>query len=157
MRAASSGFEFVSQIFRADATIPVILVSANPDGQLVRRGFLAGAFDFLMLPIDDKDLQLIVSTALARKNRRREIDSDLPVDHETKAQLENLTPREFEVLGEMLRGMSIKQLAIRFEVSIQTAAKHRARVLNKMRIENEVQLIHLLGRRWQQIYPDIYI
>ena len=145
--AANSVFEFVAQIVRADATVPVMLMSANAHGQLVRQGFLAGAYDFLMLPIDDKNLQHIVSTALARKNRRREIDADVPVDQETRAQLDNLTPREFEVLGEMLRGMSIKQLAVRFEVSIQTAAKHRARVLNKMRIENEVQLIHLLGRR----------
>lgn len=151
------GLGVLAKILRSDGSMPVILLSGDGNGTLVREAFLGGAFDFLTKPLQKPEFQKSVGIAVTRKNRRRVMDEKHPVDMDVRGRLDMLTPREFEVLGEMLRGMSIKQLAARFEISIQTAAKHRARVLHKMRMENEVQLIHLLGRRWEQIYADIVI
>lgn len=150
-------FEVLAKVLRGVGSMPVIILSHDRCGVLVRNAFLSGAQDFLVKPLEAKELQKVVGNAVARKNRRTANEENNPVDAEIRKRLDLLTPREFEVLGELLRGMSIKQLAVRFEISIQTAAKHRARVFHKMRIENEVQLIHLLGRCWQQIYADIVI
>lgn len=155
--AQATNFDMLAKVIRGNGSMPAVILSHDGDGSLVRSAFLFGAHDFLLKPLDSKEFQRVVGSAVARKSRRAIVDESLPVEPEFRRWLDNLTPREFEVLGEMLRGMSIKQLAARFEISIQTAAKHRARVLHKMRVENEVQLIHLLGRRWQQIYSDIVI
>jgi DNA-binding CsgD family transcriptional regulator len=54
-----------------------------------------------------------------------------------------LTPRESEVMELMLTGKSQKQIAAELHVSIQTAAKHRAKVLEKLKVANDVELLRL--------------
>jgi DNA-binding CsgD family transcriptional regulator len=54
-----------------------------------------------------------------------------------------LTPRELEVMEMLVSGMSQKQIAQELNISVQTAAKHRARVLDKLKLQNDVELVHL--------------
>jgi two-component system response regulator DctR len=54
-----------------------------------------------------------------------------------------LTPREQEVMEMLVSGMSQKQIAQELNISVQTAAKHRARVLDKLKLQNDVELTHL--------------
>ncbi len=57
-----------------------------------------------------------------------------------------LTPREREVMELLVEGMSQKQIAAALDISVQTAAKHRARLLDKLQIKNDVELVHLALR-----------
>jgi DNA-binding CsgD family transcriptional regulator len=41
-------------------------------------------------------------------------------------------------------GKTMKKIAARLEISIQTCSKHRTRVLEKMGAENDVELVRLL-------------
>ena len=41
-------------------------------------------------------------------------------------------------------GKTMKQIAAQLEIGIQTCSKHRARVLEKMGAENDVELVRLL-------------
>ena len=54
-----------------------------------------------------------------------------------------LTPREQEVMEMLVSGLSQKQIAQELNISVQTAAKHRARVLDKLKLQNDVELVHL--------------
>jgi PAS domain S-box-containing protein len=54
-----------------------------------------------------------------------------------------LTPREQEVMEMLVSGMSQKQIAQELNISVQTAAKHRSRVLDKLKLQNDVELTHL--------------
>jgi DNA-binding CsgD family transcriptional regulator len=54
-----------------------------------------------------------------------------------------LTPRELEIMEMLVSGMSQKQIAQELNISVQTAAKHRARVLDKLKLQNDVELVHL--------------
>ncbi len=55
-----------------------------------------------------------------------------------------LTPREAEVMDLIVSGRSQKQIAAALEISMQTAAKHRARVLRKLNVDNDVELVRLV-------------
>jgi DNA-binding CsgD family transcriptional regulator len=55
-----------------------------------------------------------------------------------------LTPREAEVMDLIVSGRSQKQIAAALEISMQTAAKHHARVLRKLNVENDVELVRLV-------------
>jgi PAS domain S-box-containing protein len=55
-----------------------------------------------------------------------------------------LTPREAEVMDLIVSGLSQKQIAAALGISMQTAAKHRARVLRKLNVENDVELVRLV-------------
>jgi DNA-binding CsgD family transcriptional regulator len=54
-----------------------------------------------------------------------------------------LTARESEVMDLMLTGRTQKQIAAELKVSVQTAAKHRAKVLEKLGVVNDVELLRL--------------
>jgi DNA-binding CsgD family transcriptional regulator len=49
------------------------------------------------------------------------------------------------VLDLLVAGRRLKEVASTLAISLQTAAKHRSRILIKMRAENDVELAHLVG------------
>jgi DNA-binding NarL/FixJ family response regulator len=55
-----------------------------------------------------------------------------------------LTPREREVMEHLLKGKALKRIASELNVSIPTVSKHRTQVLEKMQVENDVELVKLL-------------
>jgi PAS domain S-box-containing protein len=59
---------------------------------------------------------------------------------------DKLTPREAEVMDLIVSGKTQKQIASELAISIQTAAKHRAKVLEKLQVCNDVELVHLALR-----------
>ncbi len=79
---------------------------------------------------DDRDLLLRVASMIA------------PVLH-ARMERDKLTPREAEVMDLLVSGMSQKQIATALNISIQTTAKHRSRVLNKLHLRGDVDLVHL--------------
>lgn len=79
---------------------------------------------------DDRDLLLRVGTIIG------------PAMH-ARIQRDKLTPREAEVMDLIVAGMSQKQIATTLGISVQTTAKHRSRVLEKLNLVSDVQLVHL--------------
>jgi PAS domain S-box-containing protein len=79
---------------------------------------------------DDRDLLLRVSAIIG------------PALH-ARIQRDKLTPREAEVMDLIVAGMSQKQIATTLGISVQTTAKHRSRVLEKLNLSSDVQLVHL--------------
>jgi two-component system, LuxR family, response regulator FixJ len=101
----------------------------------------AGAVDFLEKPADDEKVLAIVRHALEKDRRRRSVEANHP---EIAARIARLTPRERETMHFMLEGDATKRIASQLDVGNQTAAKHRARVLSKMGVGNEAELVRLL-------------
>ncbi len=79
---------------------------------------------------DDRDLLIRVSAIIG------------PALH-ARIQRDKLTPREAEVMDLIVAGMSQKQIATTLGISVQTTAKHRTRVLEKLHLTSDVQLVHL--------------
>ena len=70
-----------------------------------------------------------------RLSRAHEVGSDVT------ARISELTPREAEVMDLIVEGKTQKQIAALLEISIQTASKHRAKILEKLRVANDVELL----------------
>ena len=51
-----------------------------------------------------------------------------------------LTPREREVMDLLVAGQSMKQIGSKLQISLPTCSKHRSSVLEKLEVENDVQL-----------------
>jgi|SRR6185436_11633326 len=56
---------------------------------------------------------------------------------------ERLTPRERQVLGEIVRGSSNKQIGRLLEVSPRTIEVHRARIMTKLGAKNAADLVRI--------------
>lgn len=136
-----SGLELQQRLLDANIRVPIIFVSGHADVGIAATAFRAGAFDFVEKPVHDEDLLQRIQQAIAKdaESRKQRTHHD-----EVKRRIGTLTPREREVLDSLVQGKSIKQVASHFSVSVQTAAKHRARVLEKMDVINEVELVYLI-------------
>jgi DNA-binding NarL/FixJ family response regulator len=58
--------------------------------------------------------------------------------------LQVLTEREREVMDRLVAGRTVKQIATEFDVSIQTIAKHRTKLLEKLKVENDIELVRMI-------------
>ena len=100
--------------------------------------------DFLEKPVDDDLLLEHIHEAVARDADQRRQGSA----QEFAARLSRLTPREKDVLDGLISGKSLKEIAIASNVTVQTIWRHRVSVLEKMGVENSVELVRFASR-WE--------
>ncbi|MEI6501835.1 MAG: response regulator transcription factor [Armatimonadota bacterium] len=69
------------------------------------------------------------------------------------AQLEDLTPRELEVIQKAAEGLTSAEIGKHFFISARTVETHRSRAMQKMGLHNHVELVRFFVRREMQ-EPD---
>ncbi len=134
----ASGLQLQSMLDAQQVDVPIIFISGHVDVRTASEAFRAGACDVLTKPVDTELLLERVEEALEKGRRQWLTKREEELKRE---QLRKLTPKEGEVYQELLKGRSIKQLAAFFDISFQTAAKHRARVLDKLGVDTDAQLL----------------
>jgi len=134
-----SGLKLQETLDARGITIPIIFVSGHVDVPTASKAFRAGAKDVITKPVDDTLLLDRVAEMLSEDQLYRQ---ELERSAEARERLKLLTPKEREVFEQMMLGRTIKQLSNHFEVGFQTVAKHRSRVLEKLRVETDAKLIH---------------
>ncbi len=116
---------------------PVICLTTSPKLSDVVHAIQSGVFDVLVTPVEPTTLWTTIERAIQAELAERE---RLQHRQTIYSCIETLTKREREVMSLVVEGFSLKQIASRLDVRFQTAAKHRARVLRKMGVANDVQL-----------------
>ncbi|MBX7073970.1 MAG: response regulator [Pirellulales bacterium] len=132
-----TGMDLYEQIMARGIRLPTIFVTGHGEVKNCSRAFRAGAIDFLEKPVADDILIARIQIALSRTIQARRAS-------EVNRRRETLTMREQEVLDLLVAGRRLKEVASTLAISLQTAAKHRSRILIKMRAENDVELAHLV-------------
>ena len=102
-----------------------------------------GASDFLTRPVNDEELLAAVRGAIEKDRAFRREQAELS---EVRARLATLTPREREVLEYVVTGKLNKQIAGDLGTVEQTVKVHRARVMQKMRVQSVAELVRLTQR-----------
>jgi two-component system, LuxR family, response regulator FixJ len=125
-----------------ETRLPIIFVTGHGDVPHCAQALKAGALDFLEKPVRREVILERVRCALETDQRNRRVKSTHP---EITARITLLTPREREMMDLLLLGMDMKKIAAGLDIGIQTVAKHRTRVLDKMQVQNEAELVRLLG------------
>jgi FixJ family two-component response regulator len=133
-----SGLELQENLAAHQCGLPVIIISGHADVPMCVRAFEAGAFAFLEKPVNQQNLLEQVQKAIELdKKNRNEI---MPLD-DIKSRISLLTPREQEVMDLLVTGNSMKQIASKLQISLPTCSKHRTKVLDKLGVDNDVQLV----------------
>ena len=135
-----SGLDLQVRLAKQSSILPVIVTTANGDVKSCVRAFHAGAFDFMEKPVDVPHLLERIAEAMDKNARNRKL---VQQQREIEARVRSLTPREREVMVAVIAGKATKMIAAEMSVSLQTVAKHRSRVIDKMLAENDAELIHL--------------
>src|SRR6266481_8763089 len=135
-----SGLDLQKRMVEAGTEIPIIFMTGHGDIPMTVRAMKAGAVEFLTKPFRDQDLLDAIQQALERDRAAREQRAEKA---ELRARYDSLTPRESEVMGEVITGLLNKQIAAALGTSELTIKLHRAQVMHKMRAESLADLVRM--------------
>jgi len=124
-----SGLDFQRELSAAKIQLPIIFITGHADIPMSVQAMKGGALEFLTKPFRDQDLLDAIQLGLARDRARRESERALAVLRE---RFETLSPREREVMAQVVKGRLNKQIAGDIGISEVTVKVHRSQVMRKM-------------------------
>jgi two-component system response regulator FixJ len=136
-----NGLELLAALAERAEAPPVIMITGHGDVPLAVRAMKLGAVDFIEKPFDAQLLAARVREAL-RVERARGQGLAAP-DDGIRRRLDLLTPRERDVLEQLVVGRSNKAVALELDISPRTVEIHRARVMEKLAVGSLAELVRL--------------
>lgn len=141
--APLSGLVTFEQLKALDCPWPVLFLTGHGDVGTAVAAVKNGAWDFLEKPFQDNELVDRVAQALAAASAVSHADEET---RRLKLALSSLSPRERQVLDELIRGHYNKNIADHLGITPRTVEFHRANIFEKMGVSSAVELAHKLGR-----------
>lgn len=138
-----SGMVTFEQLKALGCPWPVLFLTGHGDVGTAVAAVKQGAWDFLEKPFQDNELVDRVQQALAAASAAQHDDAQT---HRLRMALASLSPREREVLDELIRGHYNKNIADHLGITSRTVEFHRAHIFEKMGVSSAVELAHKLGR-----------
>jgi len=140
-----SGLDILKELKTRKPKLKVLILSMHPEEQYAVRALRAGASGYLTKDrMPDELLAAIRIVALGRKYVSSSLAEKLAFELETGAERplhKALSDREYQVMVYIALGKSLKEIAGELSVSIKTISTYRSRVLRKMRMKNNAELI----------------
>ena len=133
-----SGLDLIREVGELDPSLPLILVSAYATVPVVWEGFRHGIVDFLEKPTDEERLLERVAASVSLRGQRLDAERERAG---FRRRLDSLTSREREVWERLIQARSMKEIAAELRTSVQTIAKHRTRIHEKMDVQTDIDLV----------------
>lgn len=141
-----SGLEVLKEIKRARPKLPVLILSMHPEDQFAVRLLKAGASGYMTKESAPEELVGAVNKAVAGGRyvsvALAEKLASLIVHDVQTAPHENLSDREFLILRLIASGKQVSGIARELSLSVKTISTYRSRLLEKMSMSNNAELVH---------------
>jgi FixJ family two-component response regulator len=133
-----SGLDLQQNLRERGIFLPVVVLTAHGDVPTTRLAMKNGAFDFLEKPINDEVLLDVLQNAIWEDIHRRETEH---AEQAARSRLARLTPREREVHAMLIDGLSLREIAVRLNISPRTVEVYKARMMEKLQYRSLAELI----------------
>ncbi len=141
------GFALAKRIRSNEATslIPIIFLTAKTGSMDRIEGFRSGVDAYLTKPFEPDELLAVISAILTRVERTHSHIARLVFTEEAQKPREvfydeDLTEAETRVAGAVARGLSNKEIASEFAISVRTVEHHIRNILSKKNFSNRVEI-----------------
>ena len=149
------GTQLIEQLRNANPLFAALVLTASLDRTEHARAVEAGAAGVLHKSADVDEIldatrrlgegetllsqdELVALLRLAGQNREEEL--------EARASIEQITPREREVLMALAKGLSNKEIAAKLHMSVDTERTHMMNILNKLGVHSRLQALLFAAR-----------
>lgn len=135
-----TGLELQQKLAAGPHKLSIIIITGHGDVPMAVNAMKAGAVDFIEKPYSDETILGSVNNAL---------ESGAPgtgkgtAVEETASRIALLSPRERQVLDQLIIGHQNKMIAYELGISPRTVEIHRSRVMAKMQAKNLPQLVRM--------------
>jgi FixJ family two-component response regulator len=138
-----SGPDLQGRLHELGSVLPIVFLTGYTDTPTTVRAVKAGAEDFLTKPIGSEQLLGVIERALARHATERCERQKLA---EMRALVADLTARERQVFGLVVRGKLNKQTAHDLGTTERTIKAHRHQVMEKLKVRSLAELVTVAER-----------
>jgi FixJ family two-component response regulator len=138
-----SGLDFQRELATANIHLPIVFVTGNGDIPMTVQAMKGGAIEFLTKPFREQDLLDAIQLGLERDRSRRKNETALG---DLRARFETLSPREREIMVQVVRGRLNKQIAGDFGISEPTVKVHRSNLTRKMKARSLSELTRMADK-----------
>jgi FixJ family two-component response regulator len=135
-----SGLELQQELEAAGLHLPIIFLTGHGTVPLSVRALKRGALDFLQKPVEDQVLLDAIHQALEWDRQTRAQKAE---HARLQQRADTLTPREREVFGLVVTGLSNKEVATALGTSEKTVKIQRGKVMQKMSASSLVHLVRM--------------
>jgi DNA-binding NarL/FixJ family response regulator len=140
-----SGLDLLRDLQQLRPELPVLVLSMHPENQYAKRVLRAGAAGYMNKETAPKELVKAVRKVLAGgRYVSAELAEKLAADlsaNDPRLPHERLSDREFEVVRMIASGKTSSQIAEELHLSATTVSTYRARILEKMGLANNAELM----------------
>jgi len=148
-----SGIEGISYIRQQWSETHLVVITGNDDDDVIYDCIERGANGYLLKPFDIRELvnhiniirnggALIAPEVAVKLFRRIQKPKENVEDHTT-----NLTAREKEVVNELLKGLTYKEIGNVLAISVTTVNDHLKNIYQKMGVRTKSELIAKILKR----------
>ena len=140
------GLDVLKQLKIEKPKLPIIILSIHPESQYALRVLKAGAAGYVTKTSAPEELigairkvhrgGKYISPSIAEK-----LAFQLEADFEVMPH-EALSDREYQVLCMLASGKTVTEIADELALSVKTVSTYRSRILEKMNMKNNAELIH---------------
>ncbi|MCW5553222.1 MAG: response regulator transcription factor [Verrucomicrobiae bacterium] len=136
-----NGLEVISELVARWPKLAIIVLTVHDEAAKIFTALEAGAIGYLGKPVSS--VQLLediteahaggspMSTSIARLVVRK-----LHAQGRLRKSLDQLTPRELEILDHISRGLSTKEIASQLELSERTISSHLRKIYDKLQVHS---------------------
>ncbi len=152
-----SGIEVLKQIRKEAPSLPVLMLSMYREDQYAIRAMKAGAAGYLNKQgAPDELVTALQTVATGRKYITPALALQLAEqisDDSTRLPHETLSDREYQTLILIASGKTVGEIADELALSVKTISMYRARLLQKMKLRHNADLMHYALRH--QLVPGL--
>ncbi len=138
-----NGIDFQQALIQRRREEQLVFITGHGNIPMCARVMKAGAVDFLPKPFKSQELLKCIEDALHRSAEQRRHATER---NEARRLLDLLTPREFEVMQLVIRGMLNKQVGGELGVAEKTVKVHRGRLMQKLGVASVAELVQLVQK-----------
>lgn len=135
------GLQLQAAMAQRGIALPLLFLTGHGDVPTVRAALKAGAFDFLEKPVDNERLVELVAAALREDERRWLAVLEA---QRRRERIGRLTPREREVMEQVVAGRHNREIAVQMGISARTVEVYKARLMDKLDVRRVADLVRFV-------------
>lgn len=136
------GLEGAPMIKERRPDVKILVLSMHDEADDIRRAFAAGADGYLIKTAADEELtRALRAVAAGERYLHPSLGAKLAQPTAPSGPVDELSPREREVLRLLALGYTNQEIARELVVSVRTVESHRAHVMTKLRADSRAAMV----------------